>query len=174
MELDFKQCSERDVDVLLVLSKNTFTQAFEKYNNPEDFKAYLSTAFTGQTLLAQLRNPNSFFYFVYLGNQAIGYMKLNQKQAQTDLISDDGMELERIYFLEEFQGRGFGASVLRKVTEVAISLQKKFIWLGVWEKNTRAIVFYERYGFKKFGTHPYYIGTDKQTDLLMRLELCES
>jgi len=84
------------------------------------------------------------------------------------------MELERIYVLEEFQGRSYGAVILQKVKEVAISAQKQFIWLGVWEKNTRAIIFYERYGFKKFGTHPYYIGTDKQTDFLMRLDLRET
>ena len=38
------------------------------------------------------------------------------------------------------------------------------VWLGVWEHNERARHFYERYGFKKAGTHTFTIGPDQQTD----------
>lgn len=96
---------------------------------------------------------------------------MNQHQAQTDMKSDDGMELERIYILDEFQSRGYGKWILDKLIQLGLQAYKSFLWLGVWEKNEKAIRFYQRHGFVKFGTHPYYIGKDKQTDWLMRLDL---
>lgn len=61
--------------------------------------------------------------------------------------------------------------MLNEVKKIASHKQKTFLWLGVWEKNDRAIEFYQNHGFSKFGTHPYYIGEDKQTDWLMRFEM---
>ena len=61
--------------------------------------------------------------------------------------------------------------MLQQILVLAKSLGKEFIWLGVWEHNPKAIKFYQRNGFIKFDEHPYFIGTDKQTDWLLRLEL---
>ncbi|MFD0795928.1 GNAT family N-acetyltransferase [Maribacter chungangensis] len=171
MKLDFIPCKKSDINTLVSLSKTTFIKAFEKDNDPHDFSAYISTAFNKETLLLQLKNPDSAFYFVYVKEQLIGYMKLNQHQAQTDIKKKDSMELERIYILEAFQGRGYGAMMLDKAVAIAIEANKNFVWLGVWEKNLKAIRFYERYGFVTFGTHPYYVGSDKQTDWLMKYDL---
>jgi diamine N-acetyltransferase len=45
------------------------------------------------------------------------------------------------------------------------------VWLGVWEHNPRAIAFYEKWGFEKFGAHDFLLGTDLQTDILMKKKL---
>jgi ribosomal protein S18 acetylase RimI-like enzyme len=171
VELEFRQCKENDITALVLLSKSTFTKAFEKDNDPDDFENYIKIAFSRDTLLKQLRNQNSFFYFVYFNELLLGYLKLNQYQAQTELKTDDSMELERIYILEEFQGQGYGTLVLQKLKDIGLQRNRRFIWLGVWEKNVNAIRFYQRHGFVNFGTHPYYIGTDKQTDWLMKCDL---
>ncbi|MGB5647238.1 MAG: GNAT family N-acetyltransferase, partial [Muriicola sp.] len=80
-------------------------------------------------------------------------------------------ELERIYVLTHYQGQGIGDWIMEQVIRLAKEAEKRFIWLGVWEKNTAAIRFYEKKGFIKFGKHPYYIGKDKQMDWLMKLDL---
>ena len=41
------------------------------------------------------------------------------------------------------------------------------IWLGVWERNERAIRFYEKWGFREAGTHDFILGNDVQNDLIM-------
>ncbi len=171
MELDIRKCSVHDIIQLVEISKATFANAFESQNNPEDFSTYIKTAFNKQTLLAQLENKDSSFYFLYLGKEILGYIKLNEYEAQTELRTEDGMELERIYVREQFQGNGYGQFMLEKVKSIALANKKAFLWLGVWEKNDKAIRFYHNQNFKQFGTHPYYIGTDKQTDVLMRLDL---
>jgi ribosomal protein S18 acetylase RimI-like enzyme len=41
------------------------------------------------------------------------------------------------------------------------------VWLDVWERNTRAISFYERWGFVVVGEQDFVLGDDVQRDLLM-------
>lgn len=47
------------------------------------------------------------------------------------------------------------------------------MWLGVWEKNEPALVFYKRLGFRRIGEHSFYMGEDEQTDYLMAKTLKE-
>ena len=52
--------------------------------------------------------------------------------------------------------------------EVANELNAEYVWLGVWEENTRAIGFYERQGFVAFDKHIFRLGQDEQTDIMMK------
>jgi ribosomal protein S18 acetylase RimI-like enzyme len=61
--------------------------------------------------------------------------------------------------------------MISEIRKMAGVKKKAYIWLGVWEHNTAAIRFYERLGFEKFAMHPYYIGKDRQTDWLMKMNL---
>ncbi|MGM5469344.1 GNAT family N-acetyltransferase [Flavobacteriaceae bacterium LMO-SS05] len=171
MNLSYKICNEKDLQTLVEISKSTFISAFEKQNNPEDFKTHIHKAFSKTQLQEELLDPNVRFYFVYRNNTLVGYFKLNEKEAQTEPFGETSMEIERIYVLDGFQGQHIGQHMLNHSIEIAKQKQLTFIWLGVWELNTAAIRFYERYGFVKFDMHPYYIGNDKQTDWLMRLDL---
>ena len=44
---------------------------------------------------------------------------------------------------------------------------KDAVWLGVWDRNERAIRFYESWGFHRAGSQPFLLGSDLQTDLVM-------
>jgi ribosomal protein S18 acetylase RimI-like enzyme len=41
------------------------------------------------------------------------------------------------------------------------------LWLGVWERNPRAIRFYEKCGFADAGSQTFVLGSDPQTDRIM-------
>ncbi|UJH68985.1 GNAT family N-acetyltransferase [Allomuricauda sp. SCSIO 65647] len=165
------QCTVNDLPALAKISKETFVAAFEKDNDPEDFIAYVNEAFSVETLKKQLENNDAFFYFVYGDDELVGYFKINQNGAQTELKDASSLELERIYVLPEHQGKNVGGLIVQEVVELAKKMGKKTLWLGVWEHNPKAIRFYEKHGFEKFGEHPYFIGNDEQTDWLMRLAL---
>ncbi|NER17083.1 GNAT family N-acetyltransferase [Spongiivirga citrea] len=171
MQLQFKKCDLGDLHKLRELSEETFIDAFEKHNNPEDFKAYVDTAFSLNAIKSQLINPSTAFYFVIKDEEIIGYFKVNEQDAQSDLHLENTLELERVYVVKQAQGNGYGTIILNEIIDKAKSQKMKAIWLGVWEHNTDAIRFYERYGFKKFGSHPYWLGNDKQTDFVMRYDL---
>ena len=171
MKLHLEPCTVADLSVLAELSKSTFKEAFESQNNPDDFKAYINSAFGDKSLLKELQDYNSSFFLVYRDSDLAGYIKLNENGSQSDIRDNNSLEIERIYVLSEFQGQGIGAWMLGQVISMARDKKKYYLWLGVWERNTQAIKFYERLGFYKFGSHPYYIGRDEQTDWLMRLDI---
>jgi ribosomal protein S18 acetylase RimI-like enzyme len=52
--------------------------------------------------------------------------------------------------------------------EVAKALHSAYVWLGVWEKNARAIRFYEKNGFVAFDKHLFKLGDEEQTDIMMK------
>ena len=171
MNLSYKICTKKGFQNLIEISRKTFVSAFEKQNDPEDFKAYISKAFSQEQLHKELLQPNVRFYLVYKEDTLVGYFKLNIKDAQTEPLGDSSIEIERIYVLEAFQGQQIGKQMLLKIIEMAKEERMICLWLGVWEKNSSAIRFYERYGFKKFDKHAFYIGNDRQIDWLMRLNL---
>jgi ribosomal protein S18 acetylase RimI-like enzyme len=156
---------------LLALSRKTFYDAFEHVNNPDDFEAYTSAAFRPENILAQINNPDSFFYFALIDGEKIGYIKLNYSSAQTEFKDEDAIEIERIYVLATQQGKKIGNQLLDFAIDKAKNEGKHYIWLGVWEHNLAAQRFYERNGFKQFSTHEFWVGNDKQIDLLMKKEL---
>ena len=171
MKLTVTPCSADDLHTLVRISRKTFRDAFEARNDPEDFQQYLSTALSAEKLGEELADPLSHFYLVYLEDDLLGFYKVNEGDSQSDIRDPMALELERIYVLSEYQGRGFGRMIMGHVSDKARELGKVYLWLGVWEENKGAIAFYESLGFVKFGRHPYYIGGDKQMDWLMKLDL---
>lgn len=153
------------------ISRKTFVDAFEKDNDPLDFKTYVNLAFAKETMIQQLCNPDSCFYFLLVNDELAGYFKLNENQSQSEKMPDEALELERIYVLTNFQRMGLGSFILKEAIRIAMAKKKNQLWLGVWQENLDAVRFYEKHGFIKYDTHPYYIGNDKQTDWLMRIDL---
>jgi len=171
MIITYKICEIGDLALLIDIAKTTFIDAFESSNNSEDFEDYITSAFSEKQVKSELLNSNCTFYFAYIDNTLVGYFKLNEKDAQQEIFNSSSIELERIYVLEDFQKQQIGKQLLYKAIEIAKMKQVDFLWLGVWEHNKEAIRFYKKHGFEKFGTHPYYLGTDKQTDWLLKLEV---
>ena len=160
-----------DVTLLQKISQTTFSQAFSSQNNPDDLKAYMDRAFDIEKLTTEIQNPESSFYVATCGKERdskmMGYLKLNTGAAH--LV--DPLEIERIYVLNEYQGRGVGKTLFDTALEFANTHNCQHIWLGVWEHNDKALRFYEKHGFEPFGSHIFQMGPDEQIDVLMRKKL---
>jgi ribosomal protein S18 acetylase RimI-like enzyme len=171
MNISIEKFGVESVDLLLKVGLETFSAAFEADNDPNDYQAYVSKAFDVEVLKAELGNEASEFYFAKQNGEIAGYLKLNHPPAQGEDLGKYCLEIQRIYSLPAFYGKGVGEAMMEKSIAVAKENNYEFIWLGVWELNPRAIRFYEKKGFEVFGSHPFLFGSDLQTDLLMRLFL---
>ena len=160
-----------DLHELRELSINTFYETFAPMNTAEDMENYLATSFEEAKFRRELSDSNTEFFFVYSGEELAGYMKLNEAPSQSDVNDKTSLEIERIYVLSKYQGEGLGALLMDKAISTARERSKEYIWLGVWEKNEKALAFYKKHGFYKIGEHSFIIGSDVQTDHLMRLDL---
>jgi ribosomal protein S18 acetylase RimI-like enzyme len=160
-----------EINALQKISKDTFVEAFSNQNTEENMRKYLEENLSIQQLTNELLNSDSSFYFARMDEKIIGYLKVNFGKAQTDFKEDDSIEIERVYVLSEFHGKDVGKKLLDKAIEISRKKNAKTLWLGVWEKNYKAILFYLKNGFLEFGKHPFILGDDIQTDILMKLQL---
>ena len=168
MKIIFKLCTEDDLPLLQLISKTTFDESFRLMNTAETMERYLLDAFNVEKLKAEVRNPDSGFYFIYVNDELTGYIKLNNSPAQTDINDPDSLEIERIYIKKEFKGRGYGKRLMDFALQKAAALNKKYVWLGVWERNADAIAFYKKAGFYESGRHTFRMGDELQSDYIMK------
>ncbi|MFM1878849.1 MAG: hypothetical protein RLZZ241_1715 [Bacteroidota bacterium] len=168
--LNFLPCTIDDLEALQSISIITFRAAFESQNNPDDFHIYLQKAFSLEKLSREMQHSEMHFFFVKQEEELIAYFKINTGHGQSEPESPEAAELERIYVLPQHVGSGVGSMIINHIQAMCKSWHKRYLWLGVWEHNEKAIRFYERHGFIKFAEHPYYVGSDKQTDWMMKYE----
>ncbi len=171
MKLSIRACTIEDLAVLRNFSYMTFDDTFRPMNSPSTMDDYMKQAFDMTRLRDELLNIHSSFYFLYADEQLAGYFKLNEAAAQTDIHDPESIEIERIYVDKKFQGKGLGSFLMNKAIDIAHTRQKSYIWLGVWEKNEKALRFYKRNGFSAIGTHSFFMGQEEQTDFIMRKDL---
>ena len=171
MNITLRTCTPDDFEMLRALSIKTFYETFAPMNEPEDMEEYLKTSFAEDRLRAEMGDGNSEFFFLYADERLAGYLKLNEAPSQTDINDADSLEIERIYVSREFQGAGLGRYLMKHAIDTAVERGKKYVWLGVWEKNEKALRFYRKNGFYRIGTHSFFMGADEQTDYIMRKDL---
>lgn len=169
--LHIQKVSINQVEALQHISKQTFTETFGADNSEANMKAYLEKGFSLETLKKEVANKDSEFYFAVLDDALTGYLKINFGHTQTEIQDENSLEIERIYVLKEFHGQQVGQKLYVKAMEVARQKKVGYVWLGVWEKNPRAIRFYEKNGFEAFDKHVFNLGNDQQTDIMMKLEI---
>jgi diamine N-acetyltransferase len=162
-----------EIDELVMISRLTFIETFADLNSPENMQLFLDACMTNDNLSKELNCPNSEFYFALMDDRVIGYLKINTGDAQIEFKDKHTLEIERIYVLKEFLGKQVGQALFDYALHVANKMNAEFLWLGVWEKNYRAIRFYEKNGLTIFDKHTFIMGNDIQTDLMMKVILSQ-
>lgn len=160
-----------DIDTLQAISKQTFVETFAPHNSEQNMIRYLNESFSRQRLAAEISNESSEFYFARSGNGVVGYLKLNSGASQTEIREHHGIEIERIYVVQEYHGKRVGQLLYEWALQIARDGKFRYVWLGVWEHNKRAIRFYEKNGFVPFDKHVFRLGDDIQTDIMMKKDL---
>ena len=167
-EINIVRVRPEDASRLQAVSTKTFVETFASQNSEENIRNYMTGAFSETQLGMELHMDQSAFYFLKVDEQVIGYFKLNFGAAQTEFQEESAMEIERIYVLNQFHRSGFGQRMLNEAIDIAGGLKINYLWLGVWEKNAKAIAFYKKNNFFTTGSHLFMMGPESQTDLIMK------
>ena len=158
-----------DVIPLTALSVKTMWEAFGPPHNPaEDVAAYINEALTTERLQQELTDAASLFLLA-IGPDAelVGYAKLRKARPPRQLRGQSAIEIQRLYVSADHIGAGLGKQLMAQCLHTARAEGYQQVWLGVWERNTRAIGFYERMGFQRIGWHYFQFGSERQRDYWM-------
>jgi ribosomal protein S18 acetylase RimI-like enzyme len=156
---------------LQAISRSTFYETFVDSNSEEDMNHYLENDLSLSEFESELQNQLSEFYFAKDDELIAGYLKITFHNGHELPQNEKGMEIERIYVSKTHLGTTIGKLLFEQANLRAKENNCNYIWLGVWEHNPRAIRFYEKNGFVKFGTKNFQLGSDLQTDFLMKLDI---
>ncbi len=169
--MNIRYANENDSSLLANLGRKTFYDSFIDGNTEEDMALYLSKQYSSEIQFSEITDPNITFLIAEINEVPVGYTKLKAKSSGDGVTATNPIELQRIYSIKEYIGKGVGAELMKASISEAKEKGFNCIWLGVWEKNERAINFYERWGFKKVGKHFFTLGNDTQSDFTMELSL---
>jgi ribosomal protein S18 acetylase RimI-like enzyme len=156
-----------DVEIVADLSARTFVSAYKSMLPDEALGEFVVSAFSQNKIREEMDIPGSYFLLAYEGKTPVGYAFLREAGPPIGVTGAKPVELARIYFEEHVIGKGYGSMLMTACTERAIQAGYNVLWLGVWERNERAIRFYKKKGFVQVGSLPFVFGDQLHTDLVM-------
>lgn len=162
-----------DAGLLAELGSRTFSDTFAAFNSQDDIEDYIRKTYDPMKIQKELTERTISYMIAYLDDVAAGFAKLNHKR-NPDGGTDNCAEIEKIFILNNLIGKKVGKALMLRLIDQARQCNYDYLWLGVWEKNERAIAFYKKFGFEIFGRHDFWLGKDKQNDLLMKRNLLEN
>lgn len=147
------------------VARQSFLDAFLPTNNAADVTDYADRFLNAESFLQQLSHPAYFTLGVFLQDRLIGYTQMHLNR--DEVYEGVDLELKRFYLLEEFHGKGYAELMMKACEDQACILGYSQFWLGVWEKNFKALRFYQKQGFEKVSAHDFVMGRETQTDFIL-------
>lgn len=142
----------------------TFTETFGADNRPEDLRVHLAASFGIAQQTRELLDPGEVTLLARQGMTLIGFAQVRRKSPPPGITLDRPVELHRFYVARSAHGSGIAQQLMRAVHDTAAQFGARQLWLGVWERNPRAIAFYKKTGFVDVGSTDFHVGADRQTD----------
>lgn len=170
-EILIRRAKDDDAPPLTEFARRTFVETFAADNSAEDMALHVAKSFGPAIQLREIRDQSMITLLAELGSSMAGFAQVRRGTPPPCIEGASPVELRRFYVDRPFHGRGIAQSLMRAVDDVARQLGGRTLWLGVWERNPRAIAFYTKCGFVDVGEQAFIVGTDEQTDRVMARSL---
>lgn len=154
VQFTVSEAVDDDVEFISVRGGALFARAHAGAMRPEDIEAYLQDAFSRARLLRHLQRPDNLFLVLRANSAQIGYARLVEGPRSSLVTHEPCIELRRLYVEEDWHGRGAAPLLLRHALVRSRERGHHACWLRVWERNARAIRFYEKHRFIVLGKEP--------------------
>lgn len=168
--MNIRVASTTDLPELRQLTIDAFINAYAVFNKETDMQQYLKENFSEDVLRSELTNPEIVILVAEQENEILGYVKLVPGGSE-DLKFIRPIEIARLYSAVHAIGNGIGKKLVAAVRDFARKNNYDGIWLGVWQKNFRAVNFYQREGFRITGVTVFKLGDDVQDDFVMAMKV---
>jgi GNAT superfamily N-acetyltransferase len=162
-----RRATDEDAARLAEFARRTFVETFAADNADDNMAIHVAQAFGPAAQLGEIRDNSMITLLAELGSTLAGFAQLRQGPPPPCVGGNAPVEILRFYVDRPFHGRGVAQTLMRAVEQLARALGHHTLWLGVWERNPRAIAFYTKCGFVDVGDHGFILGTEEQIDRVM-------
>ncbi|SHH56009.1 GNAT family N-acetyltransferase [Winogradskyella jejuensis] len=170
--IDIRPATIADAEVLALLGRVTYSESHGHFiDNNDDLMAYMETAFSVSKTKQDITDPKNRFYISYADDLPVGYAKLVLNSGYEDMHSENSCQLERIYILKDFIPLKIGQQFLTFLEAEAKALEFNTIWLSVYNKNERAIRFYQKNDFKDVGLSIFIVNGKAYENMVFSKDL---
>ena len=146
--IELKKATINEISQLQAICKELYPIWFGSYWEKNGLELYLEDQFGTNSLQSDLMGKHIEYYFIYLGEEAVGFLKINGAVPFEDFKIGAICELEKMYVFPKFKGLGIGTHALNNIIQNYRKRDISKMMLDVIETNKNAIAFYEKCGFK--------------------------
>jgi ribosomal protein S18 acetylase RimI-like enzyme len=159
-EFTLRCCTPDDTEGLSLIGQATFLESYAGIVDGRDILAHCQKMHSSATYAHWLVRPAARAYLVEAppGNAPIGYLFMDEADLPVPDPQPTDYEIKRIYVLHRFQGTGLGSRLMEQAIATARGLSRTRLLLGVYGKNTAALAFYARHGFRQISTRRFHVG----------------
>jgi diamine N-acetyltransferase len=154
-----------DAAGLAAFAARTFTEAFGDDTGADDLQAHLAATYRADLQARELADPTVIMLLALQDSRIVAFAQVRLNDAPPSCVTmSDAVELQRFYADRSVRGTGLTLRLMQLALDAARELGGRYAWLGVWERNARAMAFYRKAGFDEIGCTHYLVGSDRQVD----------
>jgi ribosomal protein S18 acetylase RimI-like enzyme len=162
-----RRALQHDAAQLAATAEETFRGTFAAAHTAEDMDLHCRSSY-GEALQAQeIANPNMVTLLCEQSGRLVGFAQLRWGEVPSCVVAQSPGEIQRLYVVSDFQGKGVAQDLMDVCIGEMANHRSDVVWLGVWERNPKAIAFYRKSGFSEVGDHVFPVGKDPQRDIVM-------
>lgn len=162
-----RKADPADAATLAAFAEATFRATFGADNSAEDMELHCRTSYGVARQAAEIADPAWCTLLSEHEGRLVGFAQLRFGAAPAGVDAARPGELHRLYVDAAWHGRGVAGALMAACHDELERRAADAVWLGVWERNPRAIAFYRRSGFVEVGEHVFQLGSDPQRDVIM-------
>lgn len=162
-----RRAKSSDAKSLATLAESTFRDTFSKNNTEEDMDLHCRTSYGEAIQLREINNPSLVTLVCENDGELVGFAQVRWEASPLCVEAKNPGEIQRLYVAKNWHGCGLAHDLMRACISELKEHGSDVVWLGVWERNPRAIAFYKKFGFVEVGDHVFPLGTDPQRDIIM-------
>lgn len=165
--LSIRRANLSDSRKVAELAERTFRDTFEAVNTAEDIDQHCRKSYSESIQTAEISNPNMITLLSEIDGDLVGFSHLRWTEPPACVAAEAPGEIHRFYIVAEHHGKGIAGELMTASLAEMKSHGSDVVWLGVWERNPRAMAFYKKSGFVEVGDHIFQLGSDPQRDIVM-------
>jgi GNAT superfamily N-acetyltransferase len=165
--LEIRVAVAADASALAEFAARTFAETFGADNRPEDLRAHLAASFSLAQQTREILDPAVVTMLGFQNHTLVAFAQVRRKPPPACVDVEHPIELQRFYVDRPGHGTGVAQRLMQAARQAARDFDGRHLWLGVWERNSRAIAFYKKVGFTDQGSTDFFVGPDRQTDRVL-------
>ncbi|MGB5203879.1 GNAT family N-acetyltransferase [Eudoraea sp.] len=147
MEIKFEAVASKTCELYCKLGIKAYKEHYLHLWKNNDPTPYIEESFTLDVVVNELKDNLSSLWLMYIGDTAVGILKLIKDAPIGPYNSKEATLLEKIYILNKFSGNGIGSLALSWVETYCQNSNKQVLWLETMQKGP-ALNFYLKNGYQ--------------------------